>query len=306
MPLKSISEGFTIPEEEHVLPGHTACPGCGAVLTMRFILKALGAKTIMVIPASCSSVIVGILPMNALKIPAVHCAFAAGAATAAGIKAGLNLQGDHETTVLVWAGDGGTFDIGFQGLSASAERNDDILFVCYDNEGYMNTGIQRSSATPPGAWTTTTPLNKPKAEAKKNIVNIMTAHEIPYAATATIAFPADLMRKVDRAKAIRGMKFIHCLAPCPPGWRFDPADTIRLARLAVHSRVFPLFEVYNSREYVLSQLEPVPLEEYLKTQGRFRHLTPEDITFMQKQVDKNWRNLLERAECAQTSKKEES
>ena len=174
-----------LPGEELVQSGHLACPGCGAVIGMRIALKALGENTVVVIPACCLGVLNGPYPFSAVKVPVLNVAFATAAISGASIRAAFDMQGQKESNVLVWAGDGGTFDIGLQSLSATAERNDDIIYVCYDNEAYMNTGIQRSSATPYGAWTTTTPANAPKSEAKKNMVEILAAHGIPYAATAS-------------------------------------------------------------------------------------------------------------------------
>ncbi|MBI2163754.1 MAG: pyruvate synthase subunit beta, partial [candidate division NC10 bacterium] len=186
-----------------------------------------------VVPACCAAVVDGVFPYSAMGVPMLHTAFETGASVATGVRASLDAQGLHETTVVVWAGDGGTFDIGFQALSAAAERDENFLYVCYDNEAYMNTGAQRSSATPLGAWTTTTPALSPKARPKKDILAILAAHRIPYAATASVAFPEDLMAKIVRAKRIRGTRFLHVLAPCPSGWKYEPDLTIRLARLAV-------------------------------------------------------------------------
>src|SRR5512137_318096 len=200
--------------------GHLACAGCGATIAMRYTLKALGEKTVIVIPACCWSIINGPFPYTSIKVPLIHTAFETGASTASGIKAGLDARGDTETTVAAWVGDGGTFDIGIQSLSGAAERNDDIIYFCYDNEAYMNTGIQRSSATPWGSWTTTTPPSELKDQPKKDIVRIMAAHCIPYVATASIAYPDDFVRKIRRAKETRGFKFFYAFSPCPVGWRF--------------------------------------------------------------------------------------
>jgi len=286
-----------IPEEELVYSGHLACPGCGGALGMRYALKALGPKTMVVIPACCWSVIAGPFPYSALKVPLFHTAFETAASVAAGVKAALEIKGDPETTVLAWAGDGGTFDIGIQALSGAAERNDDILYICYDNEAYMNTGIQRSSATPYGAWTTTTPEKHLKERPKKNIVEIMAAHEIPYTATASVAFPEDFVAKLRRAKTYRGTKFIHLLAPCPPGWRIPDNLTIQVARMAVHSRAFPLYEIEHGRRYRITvESKGIPVRDYLKVQGRFRWLTEKDIRYIEEMVDRAWKELLRRVE----------
>jgi pyruvate/2-oxoacid:ferredoxin oxidoreductase beta subunit len=282
----------TITEEEFVRSGHTACPGCGSVLAMRYTLKALGSQTTIALTASCWSAIAGTFPYAALGVPALHCAFATGAVTAAGIKAGLEMRGDKKTTVMAWAGDGGTFDIGIQALSGVAERNDDIIFVCNDNEAYMNTGIQRSSATPMHAATTTTPKNNPKNTHKKDLMAIMAAHHVPYAATACIAFPEDLIAKVKKAKGLKGTKLIHILAPCPPGWGFASDLTIKIARLAVEANIFPLYEVENGKYAVTMIRDKVKVKDYIAAQGRFKHIAESSVQAMQRNVDNEWEQLL--------------
>ncbi len=287
-----------IPLSENLGHGHLACAGCGAAVSMRLTLKALGEKTVMVFPASCWSIIPGSWPYSSFRIPVVHAGFATGGATASGVRAALDIRGDHEAVVAVWAGDGGTFDIGLQALSGAAERNEDFIYICNDNEGYMNTGTQRSSATPMFAWTTTTPVMKPKENPKKDIMAIMADHRIPYAATATIAYPEDLLRKMEKAKRIRGTRFIHLLSPCSPGWRIPSELTIKISRLAVRSKVFPLYEIENGRSYNIQE-EPhtVPVKEYLKLQGRFSHLTDQEIEKIQEMADEEWEHLLRRARC---------
>jgi pyruvate/2-oxoacid:ferredoxin oxidoreductase beta subunit len=280
--------------------GHLACPGCGATLAMRLALKALGPKTIVSMPACCWSVIDGPFPYSSLAVPLYHTAFETAAACASGIRAALDAKGDRETTVLAWAGDGGTFDIGIQALSGAAERNDDLIYVCYDNEAYMNTGIQRSSATPFRAWTTTTPTSNPKGEPKKNMVEIMAAHRIPYVATATVAFPEDLVAKVTRAKGIRGTRFIHILSPCPPGWKSQNDASIRLTRLAVESRLFPLYEIEDGVRYRLTyQPKGVPVTEYIRQQDRFRHLKDKDIEEVQRNVEQEWERLMHKVKLTE-------
>jgi len=277
--------------------GHLACPGCGAPLAMRLVLKVLGPKTIVVMPACCWSIIAGPWPQSSLKVPLYHTAFETGAALASGVRAALDVRGDQETTVMVWAGDGGTFDIGLQALSGAAERNENILYCCYDNEAYMNTGVQRSSATPWGAWTTTTPVSQPQANPKKDIMAILAAHRIPYAATATAAYPVDLLAKVTKARKLRGTRFLHILSPCPPGWKFSDDETIELARMAVQTRVFPLFEVENGERWRLSiEHRGDPIAPYVRKQGRFRHLTDEQVEQMQAEVNARWEALRQRAE----------
>lgn len=282
----------TIPAEEFVYSGHTACPGCGSVLAMRYTLKALGQNSTIALTASCWSAIAGTFPYTALSVPVLHCAFATGAVTAAGIKAGLDMRGDTETTVVAWAGDGGTFDIGIQSLSGCAERNEDIIFICNDNEAYMNTGVQRSSATPMHASTTTTPKNNPKNTHKKDLMGIMAAHHIPYAATACIAYPDDLIAKVKKARGMRGTKLIHILSPCPPGWGFASNLTIKIARLAVEANIFPLYEVVNGKYVITTRPEKVKVKDYIAAQGRFKHVEESSAQAMQRNVDKDWEQLL--------------
>ncbi|MBN1483718.1 MAG: 3-methyl-2-oxobutanoate dehydrogenase subunit beta [Chloroflexia bacterium] len=288
---------YVLPEQELLLQGHVACPGCGASLSMRYALKALGPNTIVVIPACCWSIIAGPFPYSSLEVPIYHTAFETTGAVASGISAALKAQGKEDVTVIGWAGDGGTFDIGLQALSGAMERNEDFIYICYDNEAYMNTGIQRSSATPWLAWTTTTPVATPKARPKKDIIGIMASHRIPYAATATVGYPEDMVAKIRRAKSIRGAKFIHLLSPCPPGWKSEASDTIRLTRLAVQTNIFPLYEVEEGRHYNISVLpEPeLPVRDYLRLQGRFRHLSEEQIGLIQEEVDYNWEQLREKA-----------
>jgi pyruvate/2-oxoacid:ferredoxin oxidoreductase beta subunit len=285
-----------VPDQELLFSGHLACPGCGGALAMRMVLKEMGPKTIVVLPACCWSIIAGPYPQSSLGVPLYHTAFETGAAVASGVRAALDVRGESDTNVMVWAGDGGTFDIGLQALSGAAERNENILYVCYDNEAYMNTGIQRSSATPWGAWTTTTPVEQPQSTNKKDIVAIMAAHRIPYAATASVAYPVDLLEKVRKARRTQGTRFLHILAPCPPGWKFPDERTIDMGRLAVRSRVFPLLEVENGTRWrITAEFDPEPVDEYLQVQGRFRHLTEAERRQIQSNVDERWKLLVERS-----------
>lgn len=289
-----------IPSEELLVGGHLACPGCGGALAMRLVLKELGPNTMVVLPACCWSIIAGPYPQSSLKVPLYHTAFETGAAVASGVRAALDMQGQTDTTVLVWAGDGGTFDIGLQALSGAAERNEDFLYCCYDNEAYMNTGIQRSSATPWGAWTMTTPQQQPQSTQKKDILAILAAHRIPYTATASVSYPVDLVEKVRKAKALRGTRFLHILAPCPPGWKFEDERSIDLGHLAVRSRVFPLLEVEDGERWRFTQEpEQLPVEDYIRAQGRFRHLSADQITLISEAVDYRYAGLKEL--CARTN-----
>jgi pyruvate/2-oxoacid:ferredoxin oxidoreductase beta subunit len=285
---------FDIPLEEVTAPGHVGCGGCGATLSMRLAMKALGRNTILVVPACCWSVIDGPAPFSAAGVPLMHTPFASAAAAASGVRAALDRKGQPDTLVCAWAGDGGTFDIGIQALSAAAERNEDIIYVCYDNEAYMNTGVQRSSATPFGAWTTTTPGDRVKEQPKKDLLRIIAAHNIPYAATATVAYPEDFLAKFTRARETRGTRFLHLLSPCPPGWRIPSERAIEFARLAVATRVFPLVEVENGTKWRVTVDPPrEPLESYLEGQGRFRALAADAARVEQvaDALDARWRML---------------
>ena len=283
-------------DREFVHSGHVGCPGCGATIAMRFVLKALGEKTMMVLPACCWSVIAGPYPQSALKIPVIHAAFETGGATATGVRAALDMLGDTETTVLTWAGDGGTFDIGFQALSGAVERNENFLYVCYDNEAYMNTGIQRSSSTPYGAWTTTTTGQDWKKLRKKNIVEVLVAHRIPYAATASIAYPEDLLRKAQKAKNMKGSRFLHIYASCPTGWRIPSEMSVKIARMAVQTNIFPLYEVEDGLRYTINyKPREYLVREYFRLQGRFKHLTDQDLDQIQQMVNEDWELLLRKA-----------
>ncbi len=289
---------FDIPRElmtgeDLAQPGMLSCQGCGASLAMKLALKGLGERTVIAVPACCWTIIIGVYPYSTLKVPVVHVLFETAAVSASGIRAGLDMRGEEDVVVMAWAGDGGTFDIGIQSLSGVAERNDDILYVCYDNEAYMNTGIQRSGATPMGAWTTTTPSGAVKQEKKKDIEKIMLAHEIPYVATASVAYPDDMIKKFKKARTIKGTKFIHLLSPCPPGWRIDPAMSIKITRMATQAKVFPIYEVENGKYKINVYPEKkIPLKEYFKTQGRFRQMSEDLVKAAQERADRSWESLI--------------
>ena len=280
-------------------PGHLGCPGCGATIAMKFALEALGKKTMVILPASCWGIISGPFPMSSLNVPVMQAAFASGGAAASGLRAALDMTGRADVTVMSWAGDGGTFDIGFQSLSGAVERNEDCIFVCYDNEAYMNTGVQRSSATPFGMRTTTTPGRDWKRTRKKNIVEALAAHRIPYAATASIGFAEDMIAKFKRARHLRGgSRFIHVLATCPTGWGIPSSASVKLARLAVQTNVFPLYEVVDGIHYTINHRGGRPVADYLQAQGRFKHLTDADRRRVQQMVDGDWELLQRRAGAA--------
>jgi pyruvate/2-oxoacid:ferredoxin oxidoreductase beta subunit len=271
---------------------------------MRYTLKALGPKTIMSIPACCWAVMPGVFPLQNLKIPLLNTAFETTGASISGIKAALDAKGITDVTVVGFAGDGGTADIGIQALSGMVERGTDVIYIMYDNEAYMNTGIQRSSSTPIGAWTTTTPVGTTqdwKKMPKKNMVEIMVAHKIPYTATVSVGYPEDMIKKIRKAKDIRGPKFIQIYAPCPTGWRMQPDLTIEICREAVASGVSPIYEVENG-VYNISRKpkELKPVKDYLALQGRFRHLPQEELDAIQKNVIEEWNLLLKKEEFSKT------
>jgi len=289
----------TIPDEEFTYPGGTGCPGCGANLVMRYMLKALGERTIVSIPACCWAVMPGYWPSNCLKVPLLYTAFEATGAAISGLRAALDVKGVQDVTVVGFAGDGGTVDIGLQALSGAAERRTNAIYVMYDNEAYMNTGIQRSGSTPWGAWTTTTPVGTThgfKHELKKDIMAIMQAHRIPYAATVSVAHPEDFVKKLVKAKGIEGFRFVHALAPCPPGWRLNPMHSVEVARLAVETHMFPLYEIVDGRIKITRKGKGLPVTEYIKLQGRFSHLTAAEVEAIQEAVDAQWQNLLAKEE----------
>ncbi len=287
-----------LPAEEIFQPGHLACPGCAAPILLRTFLRLAGRRTVLCIPACCCTVIDGPFPYSAAGVNVVPCAFETAAVTAAGVKAGLRVRGVEDVLVVAWAGDGGTFDIGLQSMSAAAERNEDILYVCYDNEAYMNTGVQRSGATPGGAWTNTTAAGK--QQRKKDLDGIMAAHRIPYFATVSPGVFEDMIAKMRRAIATRGFRMLHCFSPCPPGWKMDERNSLKAARLAVETRVFPLYEVVDGVEWRITHAPaPRPVAEYLSLQGRFGRLSADQVERVQREVDDEYALLARR--CAEAT-----
>jgi len=275
-------------------PGHMACAGCGLALGMRQVLNAMGPKTVVVVVPSCVAVTSGPYPHTALGVPTFHSAFEIAAPTAAGIAAALKMQGKNDITVLAFAGDGGTFDIGLQSLSGAADRNEDFIYVCMDNEAYMNTGIQVSSATPRYTWTGTSPTGNTRR--KKQIMEIMAAHRMPYAATASVAFPEDLTMKIEKAKKLRGTRFIHMLSPCTTGWKIGEDMAVRVAMLSVETDIFPLYEIEDGLRYTINHdSHHLPVEKYLMIQGRYKHLKPDQIQVIQAETDRAWADLKEKA-----------
>ncbi len=295
------TNAVNLTEIEYLLPGNRTCPGCALSLAYRHILKALEGQVIVTVPASCLTVLHGMYPVTSVNVPCVNTPFASTGASATGLVAGLKVLGKKRLTVLAIAGDGGTHDIGIQALSGAAERQDDFIYICYDNEGYMNTGNQRSGSTPLGAISGTTPILG-KQQNQKDITAIMEAHGIPYVATANASYPLDLYEKVRKAKAIKGTRFIHVFTPCPPGWRFHFSDTIKIGELAVKTGWVVLYEVENGIFRLTSASESIarrgnlkPLREYFMEQGRFKSITEEQINELQDWVNARWKRCLERA-----------
>lgn len=294
-----------LPVEDYIVSGHRLCAGCGPAIAARIALKAAGPNTIVVNATGCLEVATTIYPYTSWRVPWIHVAFENAAAVASGIEAATkalirkNLM-KQQPNIIAFGGDGGTFDIGIQALSGALERGHRFLYICYDNEAYMNTGIQRSGATPLGAATTTSPSGRVipgKKEWKKDLIGIAAAHGIPYAATACISYWSDYINKVKKALSFNGPTVIHVLSPCQLGWRFNSSETIKIGRLAVQTRVFPIYEVeYGNYKLNINITKPLPVIEYIKTQGRFRHLLePQNshiIENIQKNVNLQWERLL--------------
>ncbi len=269
-----------------VAHGVSTCAGCGLEIVIRKILDVLGSNTVIIIPPGCAALFSGYGKETALKIPGFQGNLENTAAIAAGIRAGYEAQGREDVTVLAFAGDGATVDIGIQALSGMFERGDRVLYVCYDNEAYMNTGIQGSGSTTMGAVTTTTPGGKPTP--RKNMVEIAAAHGISYTAAASIAYIPDLVKKVEKAKAINGPSYLHIHTPCPTGWLFDPSLTIKVARMAVETGAWILYEIENGKRKLNRSLKKLkPVTQFIDLQGRFKHLSPAAQEAIQEQINKN-------------------
>ena len=295
----------TLTQKEYFAPGHRACQGCAEALAVRLIAKALGRNVVIASATGCMEIVSSPFPFTSWRVPWFHVAFENTAAVASGIESGLKIlmrKGripSKKIVTLGMAGDGGTADIGLQALSGALERGHDMIYVCTDNEAYMNTGIQRSSSTPFGAATTTSPAGKVKMGQmtwKKNMAAIAAAHNIPYVATACPSYPIDLVQKVKKAAAIEGPAYLHILSVCPTGWRSTPENSIKLGRLAVETGVFPLYEIERG-QYRLNVDFPKlrPLKEYTKLQGRFRHLSDEMLQEIEKRVHQEYEQLKARA-----------
>lgn len=298
-----------IEKRELFSPGHRACQGCGEVLALRLIMKALGEDVVVSNATGCMEIISTAYPHTAWETPYIHVAFENAAAVGSGVEAGLKALrrkgkiADRDVKSVAIAGDGGTVDIGLQALSGAMERGHDLVFFCLDNEAYMNTGIQRSSATPFMAATTTSPAGKSikgQRTGKKNVAEIMVAHNVPYVATACPSYPLDLMAKVEKAKKTKGPAYVHVYTVCPTGWRAPSEQTIKLGRMVVETGIFPLYEVENGK-YRLTMETPEPrrpVNDYLKLQGRFRHLDPADVAKVQALVDLEYRKLMHKVKTS--------
>ncbi len=299
---------------ELLAPGHRACSGCAAPAILRQALHVSGPDTVVGFATGCMEVSTTIYPYTAWNVPYVHCAFENSASTIAGAEAAyqvLKRRGripeDKKINFIAFGGDGGTYDIGFQALSGAMERGHDMLYICYDNNAYMNTGIQRSSATPRGASTNTSPAGRVvpgKQQDRKDLTACMVAHNIPYVAQATVSNHMDFMRKVEKALAVEGPAFINILQPCHRGWRYKPEDSIKLARLAVDSLYWPIFEVENGKWKInYKPKEPIPVADWFKEQGRFRHILKDDpegvIDWHQQRTEQRWKELLQREAASQ-------
>ena len=272
--------------------GHKACAGCGGSLAVRIALKILGKRSVAVIPAGCMSAVAFNYPQLCFANNAIISTFAGTASMMTGIEAGLRALGKKDFQVVGFAGDGGTGDIGIQALSGAIERNDNVLYICYDNEAYMNTGIQKSTLTPFGARTTTTPVGSKvqgNRSFKKNMFEIVAAHGITYAATASVGYLPDFLNKVEKASKIQGTKYIHVIAPCPTGWGIKTEDCIEVAKEVVDCGLWYLAEFENG-EFKLNKRpkEFTSIESYIKRQGRFKHMTDEDIENVVKARDQKW------------------
>ena len=292
----SVYASRLVSKDEDFTPGHRACVGCAEALAVRLVAKTLGRDIIMVSATGCMEIISSPYPDTNWEVPWIHTLFENTAAVASGVEAAVKVlkrkgrfPSDRRAKVVAMGGDGATADIGFQALSGMLERGQNVLYICYDNEAYMNTGIQRSGSTPFGASTTTSPAgshSKGQHTWKKNMPDIVAAHRIPYVATACPSFPFDLEEKVKKAAAVDGPAYLHILSVCPTGWRSPTELAIQMGRMAVQSGVFPLYEVENGVWKLSMDFEKrVSVASYMKGQGRFRHLTEDDIASIQKRVD---------------------
>lgn len=300
--------GQLITTQEFLAEGHSFCIGCGEALALRLACKALGKDVIIANATGCIEICTSPLPVTSWRVPWIHTLFENTSAVISGVEAGLKIlmkkskMPERDIKCVAIAGDGGTSDIGIQALSGAFERNHNFLYICFDNEAYMNTGIQRSSATPYGASTTTAPAGKfsmGQVTRKKNMAAIAAAHDIPYVATACPSYRFDLMKKVRKGAELKSPAYVHILSPCPTGWRYGTDLTIEIGKLAVQTGIFPLYEIEYGR-YRLNADPPKlkPVKEYLKLQGRYRHLPDEEIERIQQMVNEDYAKLKEKVKAS--------
>ncbi len=301
MSMKGFEKYAEHPEIEFTTSGHRACQGCAEILSLRLALKVFGKDTVLAMATGCMEIISTPLPLTSWCLPWIHVAFENAAAVASGIESGLKILmnkgriAQKDIHVVAIAGDGGTSDIGIQALSGALERGHKFTYLCVDNEAYMNTGTQRSSSTPYGAMTTTSPPGKNsigQSTQKKNMPKIVTAHNIPYVATACPSYPFDFLAKIKKARTVNGPSYVHILSVCPSGWRIPSDQAIHYGRLAVQTGLFPLYEVENGKYKITHKVETLkPVSDYIKGQGRFRHLTDDIIAQIQARVNTDWEDL---------------
>jgi pyruvate ferredoxin oxidoreductase beta subunit len=285
---------LNLTDEEFVYPGNRACPGCGLSILYRIGLKAIGRDAILIVPPSCLTVMQGLYPIAATQLSVLNVTFASTAAAASGVRAALRAQKNEHTRVVAWAGDGGTADIGIQALSGAIERGEDFLYICYDNEAYMNTGIQRSGTTPQGAMTANTAIHG-KHEKSKDVPAIIAAHSPTYVATCSASYPLDFHDKVRKALRLKGLKYIQIHTPCPPGWGIEERLAVAIGKLAVDTGLFVLYEIEDGEmklsqpsAKLLKKKKLPPVTDYLEAQSRFRELSQEATEKLQRDVDAKW------------------
>lgn len=275
-----------VPSEHFLTGGHGTCTGCGAAIGLKLVLSVLGKNTIVLNAAGCFTLL-PTYPHTPFKVPWIHENIEGAGAMCSGINAALRAK-KRKATILAYIGDGATYDIGLQSLSDALQRKDDFIWICYDNQNFANTGVQKTSATPKLAYTTTTPLGNPFM--RKPITKIVAAHGIPYVATASVGYPLDFIEKLKKAQKIKGPKFIDLLTTCIPGWGVAENQCPNIAKLAVDTGAWPLYEIENGK-FKLNSQKTKPVKEYLEKQSRFKHLKPSDIKNIQKWIDAQWNNL---------------
>jgi pyruvate ferredoxin oxidoreductase beta subunit len=285
---------LNLTDEEFVYPGNRACPGCGLSILYRTGLKAIGRDAILVVPPSCLTVMQGLYPITSTQLSVLNVTFASTASAASGVRAALRAQKNDHTRVVAWAGDGGTADIGIQALSGAIERGEDFLYICYDNEAYMNTGVQRSGTTPQGTMTQNTVIYG-KRERSKDIPRIIAAHSPAYVATCSASYPIDFHDKIKKALSLKGLKYIHIHTPCPSGWQIEERLVVTIGKLAVETGLYVLYEIQDGEmklsppsAKLLRKKKLPPVSDYVEAQGRFKTMTEEAIERIQQEVDAKW------------------